>query len=112
MIKPSEIKLWVELVLLILRYGKDLVEVLGEIVSEIKSWFEKEHAVTAPEKPDEVVTAKFASAALPLIRAAKGADPKAKVVAHALDVLWSREIQADRRAAKRVGKTAGASRTA
>ena len=106
-----EIKLWIELVMLILRYGQDAVEVLTGIVKEIKSWFYTEHD-TVPEKPDEIITAKFVAEAMPLMRAFKGKDPKAATVASALDVLWGREIQEDRRAAKKSGKTAGASRIA
>lgn len=80
--KPSDIVNWVKLALMILAHGKEIVETLGEIVEEIKSWFE--------DDPDEGrAVEEFREKATPLVTASIGRRASPKHVDKIGRILWN-----------------------
>jgi len=83
----SEIKSIIQIVLLVLANGKEIIEAMGDIIEEIKSWFRADNKPI--EKLDAATLAALTAEVKPLMVAAKGADVSQKKVAHAVNVLWN-----------------------
>jgi len=99
----SEIKSIIQIIMLVLTNGKAIIEAIGDIVEEIKSWF---RADNKPLDLDDATMAALTAEVRPLMVAAKGKDVPQKKVAAAVKVLWNANPKTVKRLT-RSGKTAG-----
>lgn len=103
----SEIRDIVSLVIMILQYGKDVVEAMGDIIEEIRKWFRNEPSVQeqeAFEKAKESIE--------PILSATRlSGEATRKEVSKAASVLWNLDKETVDTWTRRVAKVSGARRS-
>ena len=103
----ADIKNWIQIALLILTHGKEVVEALGEIIDEVKSWFHDEDNEQILNQWDAMNA--FVKKATPLVAASKGRSVSVSEVKAIGKTLWDAP---DGRVAKMSARKQGKSRRA
>lgn len=102
--KLAEVKSIIQIVILIITNGKVVVEAIGDIVEEIKSWFRKEGP--EPKELDQPTLKEIVQRVSPLMAAVKGKVVPVRKVEKAARIMWKANPETVRKLTKRkVGKT-------
>jgi hypothetical protein len=101
-ISPKQIMQWIQLVILILRYGKDVISTIGDIVDEVKDWFKKDPTERNKWKAKNEIKQRIE----PLISASKGRYATSKELNDVADLMLKVDGDKVKKMTKKRGKSA------